>query len=87
MAGSERVVGLIYSYRLYTVYLYISSLLPKNQRNLYEFKLRTLGLLAIGTIGLSISTVSIEFEPYEIYNWDETGFQKTGLNQHVVSTR
>ena len=44
---------------LYGVYLHTSSLLPKNQRSLYEFKLRTLELLAIGMIGLSVSTVSI----------------------------
>jgi hypothetical protein len=29
-----------------------------------------------------------DFEPYEICNWDETGFQNgEGLDQQVVSTR
>lgn len=52
MAGSERVVAPMYSYRLIRRLPPHIKLIPKHQRNLYEFKLSILELLAIGTTGL-----------------------------------
>jgi hypothetical protein len=59
IAGSERVVGLMYSYRFIDrLPLYIK-LVTQKPKETYELKPRILKLLAIGMIGLLISIVSM----------------------------
>jgi hypothetical protein len=88
MAGSERVVGPMYSYRLIRRLPPHIKLITQKPKESLRIQAEDPGVISHWYDRLEYLYREHGFEPHEIYNWDETGFQNgEGLNQHVVSTR
>jgi hypothetical protein len=88
MAGSERVVGPMYSYRLIRRLPPHIKLITQKPKESLRIQAEDSGVISHWYDKLAHLIYKHNFAPHEIYNWDETGFQiGEGLNQHVISTR
>jgi hypothetical protein len=88
IAGSERVVSSMYSYRLIRRLPPHIKLITQKPKESLRIQAEDPGVISHWYDWLAYLYREHDFEPHEIYNWDETGFQiGQGLNQHVVSTR
>ena len=88
IAGSERVVSSMYSYRLIQRLPPHIKLITQKPKESLRIQAEDPGVISYWYDRLAYLYREHDFEPHEIYNWDETGFQiGEGLNQHVISTR
>jgi hypothetical protein len=88
IAGSDRVVGPMYSYRMIRRLPKHIKLTTQKPKESLRIQAENPGIISHWYDRLADLFNEYNFESHEIYNWDETGYQiGQGLNQHVLSTR